>query len=63
MTLFKQHTGQYAVKILKWNGYKQEHIALIPLRTDKKDIALIHLTEVKKVEIKIDSIKWRKTNE
>ena len=48
MTLYKQHTGQYAVRIRKWNGVKQEHIATIPLRTTKKDKSLERLSELKK---------------
>jgi len=45
----RKRRNQYVARIRTWNGYKEKEIA-IPLRTDKKDIALINMTEIKALE-------------
>ena len=45
---------QYHSRIRKWNGIKQE-TTTIPLRTDKKDVAVVRHTRVNKSEKHIKS--------
>ena len=47
-TLIK-HGNQYCSKIQKWNGIKQE-TTTIPLRTNKKDTAVVRHHKVEKSE-------------
>ena len=45
-----KHHGKYLSRIRKWNGVKQEVVAIIPLRTDKKVEAKARLKIVQKEE-------------
>ena len=45
-----KHHGKYLSRIRKWNGVKQEVIAIIPLRTDKKAEAKSRLKVVQREE-------------
>ena len=57
MATLVKHRNQYLSKIRKWNGIKQV-TTHIPLRTDKKSVALVRHTKVTQSEqhIKDDSI-------